>query len=102
MIRVFLFIIALLCAGCTGVAPGWGGTYEIIREEPELIIVSYDQLVYTLKSVFRVADRHCAIYGKKSALVSNTGGGYGAISLAQFDCVSEPPKKEGEPVGVTE
>ncbi len=102
MIRVFLFIIALLGAGCTGVAPGWGGTYEIIREEPELIIVSYDQLVYTLKSVFRVADRHCAIYGKKSVLVSNTGGGYGAISLAQFDCVSEPPKREGEPVGVTE
>ncbi len=102
MTRVFLVVIALLGAGCTGAAVGWGGTYQIIREEPELIIISYDQMVYTLKSVFRVSDRHCAIYGKKSVLVSNTGGGYGAISLAQFDCVSEPPKKKGEPVGVTE
>ncbi len=99
MNRAFPVVIALLVAACTGGSVGWGGTYQIIREEPNLIIITYDPMVFNLKRVFEIADRHCWKDRRTPVMVSNTGGGYGAIAVVQFDCVAKTSSQESEPGG---
>jgi hypothetical protein len=82
-IRRFALISgAMALVGCA--VATWGGSYHVLNETPDQIVIEYDRVLTNPALLKPLVDAHCAKHGRQPYMrdVSRTPG----LGTVMFDC----------------
>lgn len=61
-----VLLSAVLLTACSTSPLGWGGTHEVRLANSKVISIVYDPIVRGEKKIYKVAEDHCAQFGKEA------------------------------------
>ena len=80
-ISLLLFII-----GCAGIPIGYGGSYQILYSDEDMIMFTYDSDLTNVGKMMKVAKEHCAKYDKKAVPEPPSAPNWNAVSTFTANC----------------